>query len=84
MTSTYWPISGVSIQVDQGSAVVTLMRAGKRGAHPLDIGVELVGRDIAEQLGFVADDHPVDGAPVGQRGADAELDLLLVLAPGRG
>ena len=52
---------------------------GQRGADAADIGVELVGRDIAAQLGLVAHDHPVDDAAVGQRRPDAQFEFLLVL-----
>ena len=48
-------------------------------AHPPDIVVQLVGRDIAFELGFVAHNDPVNGAPVGQRRLDAQFDAFLVL-----
>ena len=52
---------------------------GQRVAHALDIGVELIGADIAAPHGLVADDDPVDDAAVGERVADAEFQLPLVL-----
>ena len=52
---------------------------GQRAAHLPDVIIELIRGDIAAILGLVADNDAVDHPAVGQGGADAKFNLLLVL-----
>jgi len=54
-------------------------RLAHGGAHPVQVGHHLLGREVVAKQHLVAHDHPVDGVGIGARLGDQQLDLALVV-----
>jgi hypothetical protein len=69
----------LSIQDGPGLGGGDLDALGKCGTGLADIGIELIGTEIAAFDHLIAHNHAVDHGAVLQRGAQAEFHLGLVL-----